>query len=430
MFGQLFVKECVQTAKSLIFWLVVLVLIFSFTSQLGDMEIDRAPEKGRSDYGYQISQDPALIMKCTLGMLTEEYARGYYTTYPIGFYKSVRLDKEEDRRMGEILQEAAGIDNRAEAERVMEVWYGDREETNRTDSADATTTGRLQAEPADGLTFERFNERMDEADKLLGGGSNYGKEKRKNNARLPMTYEDAVKEYDTLIKNDRLSGGYARLFCDYMGIFLGVLPVFLAVTRGLRDRRCRMQELIDTRKCGSFTVIATRYLSMLVMLTIPVLALSLAPLSKCVNYAAAAGIAADLLAFAKYTFGWLLPTIMTATAVGMFLTELTDTAAAVLAQGAWWFFSIFSGAQNLKGGMYGWNLVPRHNTPMNWQGFHDGFAQLAANRIFYTAVSLLLVLGTALLYERKRRGRLHVRGKILADRKNKSEISDTGAYSC
>ncbi|MDE6969657.1 MAG: ABC transporter permease, partial [Eubacterium sp.] len=103
-----------------------------------------------------------------------------------------------------------------------------------------------------------------------------------------------------------------------------------------------------------------------------------------------------------------------------FLTELTETAVAVLAQGVWWFAAIFGGVQRLKGGMYGWNLVPRHNTQMNWQGFQDGFAQLAANRIFYAVLSLLLVMGTAFIFEQKRKGRLHIRGKILAHRKNKS----------
>ena len=76
-----------------------------------------------------------------------------------------------------------------------------------------------------------------------------------------MTYEDAAEAYNTLTEKDRLSGGYARLFSDYMVIFLGILPVFLAVTRGLRDRRAMMQELIYTRRCSSFTVVTSRYLS-------------------------------------------------------------------------------------------------------------------------------------------------------------------------
>ena len=69
--------------------------------------------------------------------------------------------------------------------------------------------------------------------------------------------------------------------------------------------------------------------------------------------------------------------------------------------------------------MYGWNLVPRHNTELNWRGYHDGFSQLAANRIFYAVLALALVIFTAFIYSQKRKGRFVIRGKILADRKNK-----------
>lgn len=413
MLGQLFVRECRQTARSLIFWLTVLILIFDFTTQLGEMEIDEEPQPGQESYGHRQSKDPDIIMRSTLGQLTEEYVRENYTTYPIGFYKSVTLNEKDDARIGEILEETAGIAGRESAEQIIEEWYAARNEPGLAGES-------LKVEPADGLTYEHFTELMDEADKILGGGSNYGKEYREKNAQVPMTYEDAVKEYDALIEEDRLTGGYARLFCDYMVIFLGILPVFLAVTRGLRDRRSMMQELIYTRKCSSLTVIVSRYLAMLVMLTLPVLILSLNPLLKCMSYAGKAGIAADTLAFVKYTFGWLFPTIMIVSALGMFLTELTDTAAAVLVQGAWWFIAVFGGVDRLSGGMYGWNPMPRHNTELNWQGFHDGFAQLAANRLLYTAAALLLVLLTVLIYSQKRKGRLHIRGKILANRKSKS----------
>ncbi len=413
MLGQLFVRECRQTARSLIFWLIVLILIFDFTTQLGEMEIGEEPQPGQESYGYRQSKDPDIIMRSTLGQLTEEYVRENYTTYPIGFYKSVTLNEKDDARIGEILEETAGIAGRESAKQIIEEWYAARNEPGLAGEL-------LKIEPADGLTYEQFTDLMDEADKILGGGSNYGKEYREKNAQVPKTYEEAVKEYDALLEKDRLTGGYARLFCDYMVIFLGILPVFLAVTRGLRDRRSMMQELIYTRKCSSLTVIVSRYLAMIVMLTLPVLILSLNPLLKCMSYAGKAGIAADMLAFVKYTFGWLLPTIMVVSALGMLLTELTDTAAAVLVQGAWWFIAVFSGADSLRGGMYGWSLTPRHNTELNWQGFHDGFAQLAANRLLYTAAALLLVVLTVFIYSQKRKGRLHIRGKILADRKNKS----------
>ena len=426
MLGRLFVKECKQTAKSLIYWVIVLVLVFDFSSQLGDMEIDRKPEPGQEDYGSRICRDPEFIMKNTLGRLMEEYDRESYLTYPVGFMKTVTLDREDDARIGEILEEATGIQSREEAEKVIEAWYTAQRESMDMEGKEegAMAMGpmeTLQAEPSGNLTYERFGELMDEADEILGGGSDYGKEERENSAREPMTYEEALEEYEVLIEKDRLTGGYARLFSDYMVIFLGILPVFLAVTRGLRDQRAMMQELIYTRKGSSFAIMVSRYLSMVAMLALPVLVISLVPLSKCMSYAQTAGIRTDLLAFVKYIAGWQLPTIMVVTAVGMFLTELTDTAVAVLVQGAWWFVSIFASKGSIGGGNYGWNLAPRHNTEWNWQGFHDGFTKLLANRVLYAAGALILVALTILVYAQKRKGRLQIRGKILANRKSKSE---------
>ena len=91
MFRQLLIKECRQTVKSLIYWLVVLVLVLDFSSQLGGLEIMSEPKKGQEEYGINYSKDKDLIMETTLGALLEEYSRGSYATYPIGFYKSVTL---------------------------------------------------------------------------------------------------------------------------------------------------------------------------------------------------------------------------------------------------------------------------------------------------------------------------------------------------
>ena len=73
MAAQLFLKECKQTARSLVYWLIILALLFNFTTQLGDMEIDKKPEPGQKSYGKMKSRDSELNMKSTLGKLTEEY---------------------------------------------------------------------------------------------------------------------------------------------------------------------------------------------------------------------------------------------------------------------------------------------------------------------------------------------------------------------
>lgn len=410
MFRQLFIKECRLTAKSLIYWLIVLVLIFNFATQLGNMEMEEEPKIGQEEYGYKQSGDKDVIMRMTLGQLLEEYYRENYSAYPIGFYKSVTLNEREEEEIGKIIEEATGISGREGVEKAVNDWYAAHKGMHG-ENGEATIMQAMEWEPAEGLTYNRFEELMDEVDEILGGGSSYGKSYREGNAVVPMTYEDARKEYEELIQKDHLTGGYARLFSDYMVIFLGILPVFLAVTRGLRDKRAGMQELIYTRRCSSAVIIISRYAAMLVMLVIPVLLISVIPLSQCLKYASAAGISADVFAYVKYTAGWLLPTIMLVTAVGMALTELTDTALAVLVQGGWWFIAVFTGINSLKGGMYGWNYLPRHNTVFNWAGYSENFSQLACNRILYALLAVVFVVVTSLLYSQKRKGRYRLSWK-------------------
>lgn len=410
MLFKLFMKECSQTVKSLTYWLMVIIMVLFFASQMGQMDMEKAPEKGLEDYGVKPSKDKNIIMSATLGMLAGEYAEGRYTTYPIGFVKSVTLGKEEEAKVGEILKEATGLDKEEIEEKIDEFY----------ENSGGIITSRPVLEPSESLSYGRFEEIMQEVDDMLGGGSSYALDSLGDNGSEPKTYEDAVKEYEELVQKDGYTGGYARLFSDYMVIILGILPVFLAVTRELRDRRANMQELIYVRRSSSMTIIASRYLSMVVMILIPVFALSIQPLASCVTYAKTAGISVDYLAFAKYIAGWLLPTVMVVTALGMLLTELTDTALAVLVQGAWWFVSIFMGAKTMDGGRYGWNLIPRHNTILNYSGYQEGFSQLLTNRILYASLAVIAVSVTAWIYSQKRKGRMNIRGKISANRKSQS----------
>lgn len=410
MLFKLFMKECSQTVKSLTYWLMVIIMVLFFASQMGQMDMEKAPEKGLEDYGVKPSKDKNIIMSATLGMLAGEYAEGRYTTYPIGFVKSVTLGKEEEAKVGEILKEATGLDKEEIEEKIDEFY----------ENSGGIITSRPVLEPLESLSYGRFEEIMQEVDDMLGGGSSYALDSLGDNGSEPKTYEDAVKEYEELVQKDGYTGGYARLFSDYMVIILGILPVFLAVTRELRDRRANMQELIYVRRSSSMTIIASRYLSMVVMILIPVFALSIQPLASCVTYAKTAGISVDYLAFAKYIAGWLLPTVMVVTALGILLTELTDTALAVLVQGAWWFVSIFMGAKTMDGGRYGWNLIPRHNTILNYSGYQEGFSQLLTNRILYASLAVIAVSVTAWIYSQKRKGRMNIRGKISANRKSQS----------
>ena len=45
MLFKLFMKECSQTVKSLTYWLMVIIMVLFFASQMGQMDMEKAPEK-------------------------------------------------------------------------------------------------------------------------------------------------------------------------------------------------------------------------------------------------------------------------------------------------------------------------------------------------------------------------------------------------
>ena len=252
-------------------------------------------------------------------------------------------------------------------------------------------------------------------------GSSYEESKFSQGVDVLADYEDAVAEYENLIEKDKFTRGYARLFSDYMGIVLGIMPVFVAVTRCMRDRRAKMQELIYVRKASSAAVILSRYLSMVMTMLLPVIFAAIYTLMQCIGYTKGMNISIDYFAFVPSVFIWLLPEIMVVSALGMLLTELTDTAIAVLVQAVWWFSSVFMQAGGLASGNFGFHLVVRHNSAMDYQVFVDHYQEFIVNRVFYAGLALIFVGLSVWVYSMKRKGAWDLYGKILHGSKRKSK---------
>lgn len=409
MFLELFLKECKQTLKSLTYIIIIACMLLFYLSQMGDMALIEKPVQGQEDYGFTYSEDPQVIMQNAVSKLALEFCQNTYSTYPIGFYKRVTLDKKDQSKMEEIITEITGIDPK-EIEKEVNDFLNSVNEF--------TMSVQIGVPVKEGMDFNHFMSLMEEADELLGGGSNYNETYIRTSSLTPMTYEQALEEYNEIVDKDRLSGAYARIFSDYLGIVLAILPVFLSVTRGLRDRRARAHEVIYSRKASSFCIMTSRYLSMVVMLIVPVLLISLIPFSECLYYANSQGINIDHFAFVKYIFGWLLPTILVSLSVGVVITEFTNTALAILIQAGWWFISLFTGIAEMAGG-YGWNLIPRHNAVGMYDAFHDNFSTLVMNRTGYFVLAIVLLFASVVLFDLRRKGRLKV-GKVIKNRKSKS----------
>lgn len=421
----LFRKECKTIGKSLTFWLFIAVTALFLYSQMPDImwEKQEKPQPGQASYEKsKFVENPDVLMPAAGQALLDGFIQNEFTTYPNGFYKVVKLSETKRQKLAELLTKLTGY---SKAELLNMSDTGGMQISPDQVNPDGSVTidgnapvksGGEKYQSAPGLSYERFKEFMVDADTLLGGGSAFHPQgvEYQRFSQVPFTYEEALESYQLLVGKDGVTGAYARLFCDYAGCMLAVLPVFLAVAMGMRDGRAHRKELIYTRGISSARLVLTRYGALLTMLFLPVLIMAVgASIPVFLTYKGS-GLALDSFAFVKYACGWLLPTVMATSAVGFFLTELTGTPIAVLVQGIWWFVDFFSRESGINGGAYGWALSPRHNELGNTQAFLDGFPELLRNRLAYAALAVVLVIVSIWIYDLKRKGRLDVSGKLRA----------------
>lgn len=439
----LFFRELKKVICSFSFLILIIGMIAMAASQdifdFSDRKMEM-PQPGQ-DYGMQTKEIPEIIMPAALDSLYHEFCADNYTAYPIGFYKNVKLNDSKQQQMAEILSALTGTpvkelmkaDSRTE-EKGKSITFDNG--TGITAQGNGDFTVEMPDESSDGqaalsitlqenISYEEFKGYMAKADELIGGGSSYSQAYLIRFGRVPITYEEAIEQYSLWKNEDHFTGAFARMFSDYMGVgVLSVLPVFLGVALCLKDKRANVNGLIYTRKVSSIHIIITRYLGILAAVMIPTIILSY--ISNASVWNMFDGMAIDYLAPLKYDLGWLLPSVMVSAAVGMFLTELTGTPIAIAVQGLWWFLDMNLGISEIYGGYSLFRLTPRHNSLGNTQVYMDGFERLAANRLLFAGIALLLIAATVVIYEQKRRGKINGYGKIkkffadLADRKNKS----------
>ena len=252
------------------------------------------------------------------------------------------------------------------------------------------------------LTYEHFCELMEQADRIIGGGSSYEVKNLANNfGRAPMTYEEALQEYESLMLPGELGKSYLRLHCDYMGIVLAVMPVFVAAALWQLDKRARMQSLIYTRKSSAVKIVGSRYLALVSCMTVPVLltlaytVYTVAGMYPQMHIAWGSGLGMALL--------WLLPDILVVSAVGALLTELFSPLLAIFLQCVWWFLAL--NRTELTGDVARFGLQVRHNSLSKitlWQSQWDNFV---CNRLTMVILALFFVALATWLYERGRRGK-------------------------
>ncbi|MDE5577035.1 MAG: ABC transporter permease [Oscillospiraceae bacterium] len=402
----MFFKECKKAVFSITFLLYVFVVFAMYTSQFDSdtSAPEPAPSKSSGEYGYTDKLIPETLMPNAIDGLVGEYMSGEFTTYPMGFYKKVTLTEKKKTALAEIITELTGL--------TPEELDGFNDYVPEGFSYVPDENGDLilgyheQVIPEiavpESLTYERFRELMDKTDKIIGGGSYYGESGiSRYYSRVPKTYEEALADYNHIIYDEKVTGAYARLFCDYAGIDLAVMPVFVAAALVSLDRKSRMSDLIYSRKISSLRLVFTRFAALVTVMLIPAaVTVVMANISVSSRYP---DFTVDMLAIPKLAAVWLIPNVLLAAAMGMFVTELSSPILAVFVQGAWWMKSVMS-ADGLTGEIAPFTLVCRHNSLYKYEAFENTLPQFIFNRTFFTVLALVLVGLTAVVYELKRRG--------------------------
>lgn len=401
MFFTLFMKECKEMLRSITYYIFIIALVCFYLTQMGAFIGITKPMPDQDSYGTKYSDDPDKIMKDTMILLMGEYCENSYVTYPVGFYKEVHLNGEKQQKVLDIMDK---------------LLVADKEELTKMQEGKSSKSYEDLAVFNEEITYEEFAKDMTSIDLVLGKGSKYATDSLECNSETELTYEEALQEYEDIVEKDQVSRAYARLFCDYMGIILAILPVFLAVTRVHRDKRAKAVEVIYTKKSSSAVIVLSRYFAIVCMTLLPVILLSISPALQTIYCAKSNGVNGDWLVFPQLIAGWLLPTILITISLGFLVSELTQGPLAILIQGGWWFVSVFMGMGKMVGGV-GMNLIPRFNTFGESSEYVQMIPQLIRNRLFYSAFAILLLLVTILLYDKKRKGVQLFNGTLSLHRK-------------
>lgn len=440
----LFIKELKKICFSFVYVLFIGLLLFSWhenfygvttkeisasqgndvsiSSQLTGGSILEKPKKEAESYGMKNKEVPEKIMCGGTDTLIMEYLANSYATYPFSYYKEVVLNENEQKEILDIIKEITGLneqqinhlpDDFFPAVNGNTIHFG----SDGTQSENGTFTfemGNEENPTANSdhtkhfiaqVSYQEFQELMKKAENIIGKGSNYSMGNLLQYYGLSeMTYEEAMNEYEKTIYDDKVSTAFARLFCDYMTRDLGLYPVFLVAIFWLKDRRNRMNELIDCKQIGTAKLVAIRFLAMLVAVMIPIFVLSFESLIPLMKFSTDTSIAIDVFAFLKYIVWWLLPTAMIVTSLGMFLTILTSTPIAILVQFVWWF--IDSAITGLSGDIRLYTLMIRHNTLNGAELVQQNFNIICLNRGIMIILSFILICLSIVIYNKKRGGKL------------------------
>ena len=385
MFWQLFCKELKFYFKSITYYIFIVIVALFYFSQVtipkGIEEIkpmskeeiekivSKLPEEKRelARFRYENSSprkpiaDIKMKQKAMCQQLNMELNDKIASVYKAGFEKKVKLSDDQIDNMKKALDKIS---------------------------------------PEKQISEEEFVKVLNEVDEAIDGGSYYGEKMRESILNRSATYEEALEEYNAILKEDKLTNAEAREFADYMGITAGLFPIFITAFILIRDIKSGAQEIIFSKRVSSFRYIFTKYLAALVALIVPYLIMATHQTLIYSKIASENKITIDYLAFYKYILMWIVPTLMFVTALGMvFAVIIRKPIVAIIVQFMLWAISI----TDLIMQSYGLYIIfIRYNAVTSNTEYMKWAHSININRMFYFVLSIIMMFLTAFIYNRRR----------------------------
>ena len=455
---RLFRMECKKIAKSILYWVLVLALLAVSFYQYDpsvESELRRTNDPASvfytatdGNYAEERNAVPNAAMEHAMmigatKLLMYNYRDNCYQYYPFGYVKEKTMSAKEQAVILQYLMELTGLSEQELA--GAKDGAGDTNDTNIGDvpisgggafvlepgKGDINEDGQFiirpdewQYVPSDGtssetpsqssgsfeiqVSFERFKEIMEEVNRMIGRNSYFSWTMLKlyyfgnDMEEAPIT----ERQHREFYEGDRVTGAFARYYCDSISLRVLFLPAFVIVDLMLRDKRRKMQGLTYPRTISSAKLICTRYAAAVCMTMLPILILPVKSLIVLMRYCGSIGVQADALAFIKYTLAWILPTVLLIMAISLVVTALLENYTAILLAGLIWLVGNPT-VDKLNGGNYGlFDLIIRHNTLKGYGRMMENIQMLALNRITISVIALALVGLAVFVYSKKRKGGL------------------------
>ncbi len=208
-------------------------------------------------------------------------------------------------------------------------------------------------------------------------------------------YIQNKQDTEDIRKYEKVTGAYARLFSDYMGIAVGFFAIFIAGFALVKDKRYKAMEMIYTKPISSSKYVLSKYLGNVILMLAVILLIALyTTYDFHTQYDQI-----DYFAFFKYTLTWILPTIMMVTSIGYLIQVISGNGIVpIIVTFAYWYYSMpFSSNQ-----YHITRYIIRYNDVSTLAKYQEVASAIMVNRLVITGASIILLIAAMWIFEKKR----------------------------